>query len=190
MHRLRTLLGRSGFRQQLVLAFGIGIVCLAIVSSLAISSMTRDTLRSQLLGHGRKLTETVAEQSALALLFGSEESARDVVWATLEFPEIDGVAVLDDARQVLYAESKSGQPFQPIAHGKAVLRQDLEFENIWYFAAPVYSESGESKDGSPFLAMPGDQQLLGYVQVAIGKEALNAMGADILEYPPDYQQDI
>ena len=180
MHRLRTLLGRSGFRQQLVLAFGIGIVCLAIVSSLAISSTTRDTLRSQLSGHGRQLTETVAEQSALALLFGSEESAQDVVRATLEFPEIDGVAVLDDARRVLYAESKSGQPFQPIGRGDEMRRQDQELENVWYFAAPVYSESGESANDSPFVATPEDRQLLGHVQVAVGKETLNAMEADIL----------
>lgn len=95
-----------GFRQQLVLTFTIGIISLALISSLAISTLSSSTARKMLLDQGRNITANFAAQSTLTLLYQSADNAQDIAQAALNFPDIKGVVIYDQAYQVLFSKGK------------------------------------------------------------------------------------
>jgi diguanylate cyclase (GGDEF)-like protein len=178
---LLTPLMRTGFRQQLVLTFTIGILLLAVVSSLAISELSSRTVRDKLIEEGRQATESLAAQSTLALLYRSADNAKDAVQATLAFPDIIGVAIYDPQHKVLVSEGEEALPDGVDATWPQVLQLERETEHAWYFFAPVYTgRAAEEGDESPFETSSFEPQLIGYVRLVMGKETLHTMAGDIL----------
>ena len=57
---LRSISMRFGFLFQLVLAFTVGIVLLALASSVATSVLTKNTVRDELIEQGRQVPGTNA----------------------------------------------------------------------------------------------------------------------------------
>ncbi|KFI23000.1 EAL domain-containing protein [Nitrosococcus oceani] len=172
---------KKGFRQQLVLTFTIGIICLALLSSFAISTLSSRTVRTTLLEQGRRATETFAAQSTLALLYQSADNAKEAARATLAFPDIQGVAIYDPEYQVLLSEGQ--EALLPAEHAlwPRMLWLERETEDAWYFVAPVYTRQGGSDlEESPFLANPPEPELIGFVRVMMGKNTLKALARDIL----------
>ncbi len=174
-------LNRTGFRQQLAITFTIGIFCLALISSFAISSLSSRTVRTQLLEEGRQITENFATQSVLALLYHSADNAMESVRATLAFPYVKGVAIYDSEQKVLLSEGQMMNPKVLRGPWPRILTLEQESSAAWYFVAPVYSHQGDRQtDTSPFSAPAPEPELIGFVRVVIGKETLDAMVADIL----------
>jgi diguanylate cyclase (GGDEF)-like protein len=182
MTRLRRLfLTRLGFRQQLVLTFTIGIACLTLGSSLAIATLSSQTVRAKLLQEGEQITQSFGRQSTLALLYHSPDNAIDAAQAMLAFPDVRGVAIFDASHRLLLAagEDTAGEP--EAAHWPQQLVLDNETPSAWYFTAPVFAGQPDTEaDHSPFLTHPPSPELIGYVRVKIGKETLKRMAADIL----------
>ena len=58
----KVLPNNLGFRQQLVLVFSLGIICLALATSLVISSITTQAVYEQMFNQGRKTTDAFSEQ--------------------------------------------------------------------------------------------------------------------------------
>jgi hypothetical protein len=58
-------------------------------------------MRDHFIGQGQRIADNLARQSTLALLFHSAENARDVVNATLAFPDVAGLQIMDARRKVL-----------------------------------------------------------------------------------------
>ncbi|MGR6034427.1 MAG: EAL domain-containing protein [Candidatus Nitrosoglobus sp.] len=178
---LRIFHGPIGFRQQLVLTFTIGIICLALVSSLAISTLSSNTARSMLLDQGRHITETFAAQSTLALLYQSADNARDIAQATLNFPDIKGVAIYDPEYQVLFSKGQDILLPGNFLQWPKMPTLEQETEDAWYFVAPVYTHrSSATLDDSPFVAKPPKPELIGFVQVVMGKGTLKTLAEGIL----------
>lgn len=183
MRFLQKLFSSSqGFRHQLSVAFGVGIMVLALVSSLTISWMASARIRINLLAQGRQVTENFARQSVLALLYGSGDNARESAAATLNFPDVLHVAIYDlQGKTILSNGHKSGwRPGR--AAFRAVDRATLARESgeMWHFLAPVYA--GDKTDGqtsSPFGARTSPRQLLGYVHLIMSKGSLHEMAASI-----------
>ncbi len=176
---------RVSFRTLLLITTAIGLLALAFTSSLATAWVTSQRTRDLLLAQGTQITGSLARQSVLALLYQSGDNAQEAVRATLAFPDVRYVALLDQRGQILYQRG-SGPAAVPtawelaetsISDGPLLIREDGE---AWHFVAPVYTHSGE--DGAvPAYAMdqPTPGELLGHVYVVVAKSGLHSIQAKV-----------
>ena len=114
---------RLGFRQQLTITFGIGILLTSLVSSIVISMLSSRAVYDRLVMEGYQSVETLASQSTLALLYHSEENGRDYAEALLTSPDVLGVAIFDTEHTVLLAIGDATQVLDSlnVAPARAVL---------------------------------------------------------------------
>lgn len=172
----------KGFSRQLALTFTIGIICLALLSSVAISILSSHTVRNTLLEQGRHATENFATQSTLALLYQSTDNARDAVRATLTLPDIKGVAVYDSKYQLLLSKGQEALPPVDSVQWPKELGLEQETKNAWYFVAPVYiHQSDVESEQSPFIVRPPEPELIGFVRLVMGKDTLEALVKSIFQ---------
>ncbi len=170
-----------GFRQQLVLIFSLGIICLALATSLVISSITTQAVYEQMFKQGRKTTDAFAEQSTLALLYLSEDNAADAAKSTMAFPDVTGVAIVTANEKWKYAEGVSTVPLG-IIKKRRTENHYKETSQAWYFSAPVYAGADEPESESPFEGLPQiEHELIGYVRVVVSKERLAVLTTEILQ---------
>lgn len=172
---------RTGFRQQLILTFGLGILLTSLLSSLVISSLSGRDIYERLVKEGYQAVETFASQSTLALLYQSPENANEYADALLSHQDVLGLSILDPEHGTLFSAGEA--PVAPLTDGGIPERAELvrETEDAWYFAAPVYSSPGEQQSPtSPFVVDAPPPALLGYVQMTMGKNTLHTLSGDIL----------
>lgn len=175
----RISFSRLGFRQQLALTFSLGIICLSITSSLLLSSIASRSIYDQLKQQGLQITDALAQQSTLALLYQSHDNAKDAASATLAFPDIIGVAIYTQDHRQLFAEASSVIDNR---HSRPLPDQSEWTENsqAWFFTAPVYTGQQIGEQDSPFSTDVQPQELIGYVQVTMSKSTLSALSQEIL----------
>ena len=178
---LKTFLRAFTFQGQLSIAVAVGILCLALFSSLLSSWQANERVRRNLIEQGQRITENLARQSALALLYVSAENAAEAVNATLAFPGVERVEIRDASQRVLLARGSaspagfSGRPGR--ANGAETLATlDAESSAAWRFVAPVLSQPEAE---SPFQVRETARELLGHVSVVVSKAALAQMTTDI-----------
>jgi diguanylate cyclase (GGDEF)-like protein len=174
------LLARTSFLRQLALTFSVGILCLALLSSLAISTLSSRIVHAKLIEQGLQATETLAGQSALALLYLSADNAEEPLKAGLAFPDVRGAGIYDLSGRVLLDKGENPVPPDARQPWPRILRLELETPEAWYFAAPVYVHRNKESLDSPFLAAPKPAELIGFVRVKMGKDTLKTMAASIL----------
>jgi len=178
---LKTFLREFTFRRQLSVTMTLGILCLALFSSLVSSWQANQRVRRNLIEQGQRITENLARQSALALLYASPDNVAEAVRATLAFPGVASVEIRDTARRVLLAKggarsAEFPKSFVPVAGAEALAVLDAESEGAWRFAAPVYSQPSAA---SPFQVQEARRERLGDVAVVMSKAALAQMTRDI-----------
>jgi HAMP domain-containing protein len=130
---------------------------------------------------GYQSVETLASQSTLALLYHSEENGRDYAEALLTSPDVLGVAIFDINHKPLLTIGDSTQvlPYQGVIPSKTTMAR--ETKGAWYFISPVYTTPISSQvDESPFTVNPASPELLGYVQLVMGKNTLHTLADGIL----------
>lgn len=177
--RNSSFFGRTSFLHQLAVTFSIGIICLALLSSLAISTLSSRTVHSKLIEQGLRATETLAEQSTLGLLYLSTDNAEEPLRATLAFPDVRGAAIYDLTHKVLLARGEDAAP--PGANTWPADRQlELETADAWYFVAPVLLHRSHDNIESPFRTDPKATEAIGFVRVKMSKETLKTMAGTIL----------
>jgi diguanylate cyclase (GGDEF)-like protein len=178
--RVRFTLKRPSFLQQLVVTFTLGIGCLSLLSSFAISELSYQIVREKLIKQGYQATETFAAQSTLALLYASKENAEEPARAALAFPDVHGVAIYTQDYSLLM---NKGEPVVDNADEQIWPRQlqmYQETEQDWYFVAPVFARRVADAEASPFVASPQKPELIGFVRLVMSKESLKAMKNNIL----------
>ncbi|MBI3902610.1 MAG: EAL domain-containing protein [Nitrosomonadales bacterium] len=176
----RAFLQKLTFQRQLGVTITFGIFFLALCSSIAGSWQGNKRVRHDLIEQGQRITENLAQQSSLALVYASADNATGAVNATLVFPGVVGVEIRDASGHVLLARGDISQA-EFLDQGlhdsglQAAAVLNAESSNAWYFAAPVYSQPAAE---SPFndAASP---ELLGQVSVVMSKAALAKMTSDI-----------
>ncbi len=167
------------FRRQLGITVTLGILLLALSSSLVGSWQVNKRVRNDLIEQGRRVTENMAHQSALALIYDSPDNAIEAVNVTMVFPGVIGVEIRDANGHVLLSQGNINFAEFPSGRADGDLRSaavlNAENDNAWHFAAPVYSQPSEE---TPFneAAVP---ELLGHVSVIMSKAALARMATDI-----------
>lgn len=174
-------LSRLSFRQQLALTFSVGIILLAVISSVVISSSSQATIARQYLKGGQKVTLSFSEQSKLALLYESIDLAEEVAQVTLGFPDVTGIAIYNKDHTPLLVK---GQPPILMNNLNMTLGQDIHFhedQQRWEFYAPVYSKNDSSEDDAfAFRSETPSHQLVGFVTVVKSKLGLITVSQDIL----------
>ncbi|NVD97801.1 EAL domain-containing protein [Massilia sp. BJB1822] len=174
-------LRRTEFRRQLTVIISAAILGLALFSSLMNSWQASARMRDYFIEQGQRIAENLARQSTLALLYHSPENAREVVGATLAFPDVAGVQISDAKQSVLLAQAEGGKqlPQFPKGVGAAPVKASLvgETGDAWQFGAPVY---GGQAEATPFDVQDHQPQLLGYVHVQVGKGTLDRLTMSLL----------
>ena len=178
---LNEFLQNFTFERQLGIMVTLGILFLALFSSLVGSWQSNERVRHNLLEQGQRITENLARESILALIYNSADNAAEAVKATMAFPGVVGVEISDVNLRKLLTLGKSGKAGFPGEIGRASLTRDaavLDAENpdAWRFVAPVYTQPPAE---TPFNVQPSAPELLGYVSVVMSKAALTQTTTDI-----------
>ncbi|MFZ5524166.1 MAG: EAL domain-containing protein [Pseudomonadota bacterium] len=169
------------FERQLGITVTLGILFLALSSALVGSWQTNERVRANLLEQGQRITENLARQSTLALIYASADNAAEVVKATMAFPGVVSVEIRDTSQRTLLTRGSIDPAEFPTVierdegvQGTAFL--DSESRHAWRFAAPVYSQPAAE---SPFSMQTVKLELLGHVSVVMSKAALSQTTTDI-----------
>ncbi len=170
----------SGFKEQLVTTFLLGIFITAAISTYLITTSTSKQVEERVKSEGFQITHDFAERNILALLYLSEESAKDNVEAIKNFHDVEGVAVFDAKKQALVEDGKSTL-IENAESWPNEIELVTENNDAWYFVSPVYARGSDpSIMELPFLDEVNEKELLGYVRVYIGKGSLHALERKIL----------
>lgn len=94
---------RLKFRHQLSLIFMGGIIVLTLVTSFVVSNVSTSIITEQQIKQSLQVTESLAGQSELALLYQSAESARDVAENAINFPGVKGITIETDSQEELFS---------------------------------------------------------------------------------------
>jgi diguanylate cyclase (GGDEF)-like protein/PAS domain S-box-containing protein len=168
------------FQRQLSITVTLGIFFLALFSSIMGSWQSNERARHDLIEQGRHITDNLARQSTLALVYSSADNAAEAVNVTMAFPGVVGVEIRNAHGKLLLARGNVNLA-EFLEQGnhtgglQAAAMLNAESSKAWHFAAPVYSLPSAD---SPFneAASP---ELLGQVSVVMSKAALARMTTDI-----------
>ncbi len=171
---------RLTFRRQLSITVTLGILFLALLSSIVGSWQLNERVRHNLIEQGQRITENLARQSSLALVYSSADNAAEAVKATLAFPGVIGVEIRHSNGKILLAHGDNNrnnflERIEQTGGLQAAAMMDAENSSAWHFAAPVYTQPAAE---SPF-GDAAEPELLGSVSVVMSKEALTRMTSDI-----------
>ena len=169
---------RLQFRHQLSLIFIGGILVLTLATSFVVSNVSTSIITTQQVKQGLQVTESLASQSELALLYQSAESARDIAETAINFPEVKGIRIETETQEELF---QLGLDPAEMRNSTFVKEPLLVAENsdYWLFAAPVMSTQ---EYDNQLNILPDDQQsfLLGTIRVLVGKDTQTLMQKGIL----------
>ncbi len=171
---LISIQAHPSFRTHLTTVVTIGVLALSVTASLFTAWMTSKNLYDVLVDDGLQVTQSLAEQSVLALLYGSGENAEDAVRVTLSFPSVTQVMILSQDGDVLLSK---GGPVFSIDPSKWPKAEAVVFDDHdqWILMAPVYTEGGAIEDDILLLQQRGEVELLGYVVVCKSKDKLRSI---------------
>lgn len=170
---------QAALRQQLSLAMTIGVLVVALLSSLATSWQGSRQIRQSMLEQGQRVAESFARQSTLALISGSAENAGEPARAALSFPDVTRVEIYQaNGSSLLVSGARDRHLFEPISAPYALQSAALEAETdeAWRFVAPVVRKA----EASPFEMQAPKDEMLGYVRVVQSKATLSRMVANVL----------
>lgn len=174
---LKSGFGNLRFWHQLAIVYGVGILVLALVTSVVVSSMTSSSVRTQLIGQGVQVAESLALQSKVALLYRSPDVAAEVSNATLNFPGVNGAGIFTLQGDPVFTTTSVGEPGAISIESATLLR---ETDGSWTFVAPVFVGAVSSPYDAGF-DFDSRHELIGFVLVDMSKESLQTLGKRILQ---------
>lgn len=176
---LSSLLRQMTFQRQLSITVAVGVLGLALFSSIASSWQGGRQIRDTLMQQSMRIATSLAAQSTLALLYASPDNAVEAVNATLAFPDVLRVEIHKADGAVLMARGTAGVDTANMSLATPTPREaylEAETEDAWRFVAPVWTKPS----ASPFEVMaPPKEEFLGYVRVVHSKATLARMMANI-----------
>ncbi len=176
-------LRNQSLRNQLSVAVSVGIVCLALISSLTLSWFASRAERVSLMTQGEELVANLARQSTLAVLYDSAENVEEALAATQAFPNVSATSVHDlTGRTIAFGGERRALESTldtPVLSGRVMLEH--ETDRYWIFQAPVYSLGvAGDEEISPFEVAGPEQEQVGYVRLALSKAPLQQAVLGIL----------
>ncbi|MDO8813731.1 MAG: PAS domain S-box protein [Gallionella sp.] len=168
------------FQRQLDITVTLGILFLALFSSIVGSWHGNERMRNDLIEQGLHITENLAHQSALALIYASADNAAEAVNATMAFPGVVGVEIRNANGEMLLVRGdvnlvKLLEPTKHTGGLQAAAILNAECSEAWHFGAPVYSQASAE---SPFNEAVAPE-FLGHVSVVMSKATLTRSTSSI-----------
>jgi signal transduction histidine kinase/CheY-like chemotaxis protein len=172
-----SLAGRppTSFRSQISMLASVGVLLLALLTSLASSWQASRQIRATLIEQGQRVAQGLASQGALALMSGTADNAADAVRAALAAPDVVGVEMRNANGVVLVATGRTELVAALPPPGPGPARLVAETQDAWHFAAPVLAR----KAGTPFEMEDEPDELVGDVRVVQHKSTLRRMTVQI-----------
>jgi signal transduction histidine kinase len=173
-------LHRTTIQRQLSIAVTVGIVFLALFSSMASSWQGSRHIRDSLLQQGERIATSLAMQSTLALLSASPDNASEAISATMTFPDVlraeirraDGSMLV--YRGVAVRHEKEPRAIMNVPRVREAYLE-AETDDAWCFVAPVWTKPTTS----PFEVVAPAEEYLGYVRLVHSKNTLTRMMINI-----------
>ncbi len=181
LDRLKQLFGRfdsQSLKQQILIFFIAAIVFLAIATSVAVSLLSARLAVQRSIQQGISITNALAKNSTLALVYASEDNAQDALNAALAFPGVVQVAIGDLSSSHVLKQHGDIAPWM-IKHftqhpGEAVL--EYETNDYWQFGALVQVMSGTAEsNASPLELAQPSTETVGRVHLLISKKELKEL---------------
>ena len=165
------------YSSQLTTTFVVGIIILAVVSSLVNSWVASNDAKEQFQTQGYQLTNKFASEAKLALLVEASENAQMAVRSLLAFPDVIQVAIYNSDRSLLLKEGEHTGLIDTkwLSRPRKNARLVSESKDAWYFASKVIDIPQLDTLQSPFGEAIPEPQLLGYVAVVLSKKHLNTL---------------
>ena len=166
---------KTTFRRQLAILFSVGVLCVSLLAALVTSWQGSRQLHASKLQDGLRISQSLAAQSRLALVFGSTDNVSEAVAAASAFPDITRIEIRHTDGRILLergaapADRAAAVPPRPYARSAYL---DDEDSAGWRFVAPVWSEAGPD---SPFETTEREDILLGFVLIEQSKATLKAL---------------
>ncbi len=167
---------RIKFRHQLAISFLCGILVLAVATSYSVSQVTENLVVDQQIEQGVEITESFAEQSKLALLYQSEELARDVSRGVIDFPGVVGLRVVTPEGNVLHQHGTlSGSTFTIDSAWPSKAQLISSEHERWTFLAKVELDEVDDDWSAIFGEDTTEQNeptILGYVAIDLAQDTV------------------
>lgn len=162
------------FRLQLFLIFAACGISVAIAAAAAYAYSTSQSLLQLYEHQALRATENFAQLSELALLYESGENAIDAAAATLAFPSIKQVAIVNSEGTVLLEQGNwYGNKF---AFGKRqpnsqTAQEAHSNDQAWTYWAPVFTQTMSTQSEDELVVTGSkEKEYLGYVYVIQDKK--------------------
>ena len=170
---------RLQFRHQLGVIFVVGILVLTLITSFVVSKVSTVIITKQQIQQGLQVTESLASQSELALLYQSAESAKDIADSAINFPEVKGIRIETEKREELYQLGEHYPDTVFISSDIKAPSLIAENSSYWLFSSPVMSTQDYDNQ---LNILPDDMEsfLLGHITVLVGKDTQVLMQKGIL----------
>ncbi|MCK9502863.1 MAG: EAL domain-containing protein [Porticoccaceae bacterium] len=168
------------FWQQLVISFSLGIAVLAISTSIVLTVTANKTVKNQITDQGLFLTESIARQSRLALLYKSAEEAQTTANIALQFPDVAGIKITTETGEALYSKGMVFDEKEPL--NIIVPRLLQENNDYLVFISPVKTKIEEEPDfGVDSVVNTKNAEIIGFVTLVISKETLKSLWSQLLK---------
>ncbi|MBT8149227.1 MAG: hypothetical protein KJO24_04810 [Gammaproteobacteria bacterium] len=159
-------------------------LALALAAAFIYSIITIQFVKNFYEHEGLQASENFAQLSELALLYDSGENGREAAIATLNFPSIKHVAIINAENSIIFDEGATNEGI--IDKLKEVEWRDEKAKIIsknpttWHVAAPVFTVyEDESSDELISDDEPSTRNYLGYVAVQVDASQVKAVQFDI-----------
>ncbi len=176
---------RLRFKTQLALVFVVGILLLAFITSMVVSKISSGIIEEHQVLQGMQVTESLARQSEVALLYQSVESAEDIGKSAINFPGVKGIIIETEKSDLLFdigvtslETSLANSPETQSARSDKLSLIE-ESENFWKYRSPVFFSNDDVDLQTQNT--PEEEILLGYITVIVGKDTLRLMQQSTLK---------
>ncbi|MES2662681.1 MAG: response regulator [Pseudomonadota bacterium] len=169
-YSIKSLFTNLPFSTQLTTFFFLITSSVAVLLSVSLIIISNNILEEHGVRNGHYITHSLAKQSSLALLYGSEDAARDVVASILTFANVQQVALIDrKSKHILFQHGKivkwevrplpnAVKPSELISHLESATSDYWEFSSLVFIGGEENDNFTHSKP-----------EILGEVRVVISK---------------------
>lgn len=175
---------RPSFQFLLARNLTVTGVALTLVAALVYSYLTSNVVKDFYEQEGLQATENFAQLSELALIYDSGDNGREAAIATLNFPSIKHVAIINSENKIIFDE---GETTDAIIDGldESAWHDDKpgiisKSESTWQIVAPVFAVyEDESSDDILLADEAPAKKYLGYVAIQVDASKVAQVQRDI-----------
>jgi len=169
------------FRKQLAGLFLFALIAIVVTTSTGAAWLATRVATEDFNQQCLSLTSLLAQQSKLAVLYGSKETAEEITRAMFSFPDVKRIAIYDDSRLIYQAGAAAlSAAFSRKELLLAEPRLDYRSANYWGFRAPVSIERDDADFEMSLTGGSQQSQTIGYVDILFGTEELIKLKNNII----------